>query len=240
MSIVAYLSAAAFAVMWVVKTVRHRSHLAQCEQDLRRHQRLTRRLTRCITEMELLLDATPPTNDAQIPEALVGHSHYLYGLRVEASDNANRLSRHALRLRFPDAYLTRVTLAETRCEIVHGALVEAFKSFAQAAREYERGLGTALVQCGDGASARSLRSPVRVLDEDSAETVKSLRDKCSSATAGAADALGLRTFSKGVFDARWPVRRSEVTARHDAYEGEARPMGWDGFGAQPLLHVDAQ
>src|SRR4051812_42273198 len=113
--------------MWIVNTCRHRSHLSQCVQDLQRHRRLDQRLIGCVNEMERILDGTPPqASDAEIPEELVGHARYLFGLRQEAADNAARLSRHAVRLRWPDGYLGKATLAGKRCEVAHGALIRAF------------------------------------------------------------------------------------------------------------------
>jgi hypothetical protein len=49
-----------------------------------------------------------------VPEALAAHVHFLYGLRREAIDNAIHLSGHAVRLRWPDGYLSKVTLAGRR------------------------------------------------------------------------------------------------------------------------------
>ena len=123
------------AVMWLVHTVRHRQHLSQCVQDLQRHRRLDRRLVGCVTEMEWILDDLPAAaSAAEIPEELVGHARYLFGLRQEAADNAAR---------------------------------QAFDALVNATREYERGLAIALLNSGDGSSARALAMPVRLLDESS-------------------------------------------------------------------------
>src|SRR4051794_30852990 len=108
----AIVGAVAGALMWMVQTARHRSHLSQCVQDLQRHRRLDRRLIGCVNEMERILDRLPAQDcDVEVPEELVGHVRYLFGLRQEAADNAWQLSRHAVRLRWPDAYLGKATLA---------------------------------------------------------------------------------------------------------------------------------
>jgi hypothetical protein len=235
-------STALFALMWCWNTMRHRSHLHQCVADLQRQRRLDRRLTGCVVDMERILDELPTSESpGHVPEGLVGHVRYLNGLRVEASDNAIRLESHTVRLRWPDGYLSLMTLAGKRCELAHGALVNAFRTLADAAREYERGLAAALQTCGDGPQARALTMPVRLLDEEAASEVARLRDACDAALAHAAVATGLpdRTFL--LLEANWPIRRSEtVAAGPDPYDGEIRPMGWHGFGGQPLLHVDAR
>lgn len=230
------------ALMWMVHTARHRYHLGQCVQDLQRQRRLDVRIVGCVTEMERILDLLPAqTAEGTVPEELVGHTRYLFGLRREAEDNARELSRHAVRLHWPDAYLSRTTLAGKRCALAHGALVTAFQALADASREYERGLATALRWSGDGAQARAPSMPLRMLDESSAAEVVRLRGVCERALTQAADACNLRVRSLTVFDTTWPSRRSEVT-RHetDPYQGEIGPMRWTGFGPQPLLHVDAR
>ena len=242
LEVIALISAAVGALMWVVHTIRHRRHLAQCVQDLQRHRRLDRRLVGCVTEMEQILDRLPAQqSNTDLPEELVGHSRYLFGLRREAADNARHLSRHAVRLRWPDGYLGRATLAGKRCAVAHGALVTAFQALADATREYERGLSMALLRCGDGAGARSLQGPVRLLDEESAAEVSRLREVCERALTQAADACNLRIPSHVTFETTWPVRRSEtLSAGADPYQGEIKPLGWTGCGPQPLLHVDAR
>lgn len=241
--IIAVAGAVAAGIMWALSSLRHRSHLSQCAQDLRRHQRLDRRLCGCVAEIELILDRMPAQapNEVVVPEELVGQVRYLYGLRQEAQDNAFNLARHAVRLQWPDAYVSKATTAAKRCEIAHGALVSAFRALADAAREYERGLPMALVKSGDGAEARNLAAPVRLLDEEAAAEVAELREVSREALTTAAEACGLRFETSALFDTRWPVRRSEVPCEHaDLYGGEVRPMGWNGFGSQPLLHVDAK
>jgi hypothetical protein len=235
-------SSAIFALMWACNTLRHRSHLNQCLQDLRRQRRLDRRLTGCVAEMELILDELPPSKGAdQVPEELVGHAHYLHSVRVEASDNALRLGSHAVRLRWPDGYLSRATLASKRCELAHGALVTAFGTLADAAREYERGLAVALRHCDGGLELRAATMPVRLLDEAAAEEMARLRKTCDAALAHTAAASGIGNEAFLLLEATWPVRRSEAVAlAADPYRGEIRPLGWRGFGAQPLLHVDAR
>lgn len=241
--ILAVMGALAAGVMWVLSSLRHRSHLSQCAQDLRRQQRLDRRLCACIAEVEHMLDRMPAQapDEVVVPEELVGHVRYLYGLRQEAQDNAFNLGRHAVRLQWPDAYISKATTAARRCEIAHGALVSAFRAMAEAAREYERGLPMALMKSGDGPGARSLTAPVRLLDEESAGEVAKLREVSRGALTTAAEACGLRFETSALFDTKWPVRRSEIPCEHaDLYCGEIRPMGWNGLGPQPLLHVDAK
>ena len=64
---------------------------------------------------------------------------------------------------------------------------------------------------------------------------------CERALTHAADACNVAFPSHVVFDTKWPIRRSEVpVAGSDPYLGEVKPMGWLGFGSQPLLHVDAR
>lgn len=242
LQVIAVVSAVAGALMWGMHTVRHRSHLAQCVQDLQRQRRLDLRLIGCVTEMERILDRLPAQkSSASLPEELVGHSRYLFGIRREATDNAWQLSRHSVRLRWPDGYLGRATLAGMRCSVAHGALVTAFQALADAAREYERGLSAALLQSGDGPQARSLSMPLRLLDEVSAAEVARLREVCERALTHAADACNLRIRTHTTFDTIWPVRRSEIAIDvTDPYQGEIRPLSWTGFGPQPLLHVDAR
>lgn len=234
--------AVAGALMWIVNTFRHRSHLSQCVQDLQRHRRLDRRLIGCVNEIERILDRLPPrASDVEVPEELVGHVRFLFGLRQEAADNAWHFSRHAVRLRWPDGYLGKSTLAGKRCETAHGALVLAFQALADSTREYERGVPAAILKSGDGADSRSLSMPVRLLDESAAEEVARSREVCERALSHGADACNLRFRSHTVFDTKWPVRRSEIMeAGEDLYEGEAGPMGWSGFGPQPMLHIDAR
>lgn len=241
-SLTGLVGTASAAVMWLVHTFRHRRHQSQCVQDLQRHHRLDRRLVGCVNEMEWILDAMPAcASSADVPEELVGHARYLYGLRQEARDNAARLSRHAVQLRWPEGYLAKVPLAGLRCQLAHDALIQAFEALADASREYERGLGPALLGSGDGAGARTSSMPVRLLDESSAGVVATLREVCERALTRVADACNLPVRSHTVFDATWPVRRSEVASTEtDPYMGELRPLGWQGFGPQPLLHVDAR
>jgi hypothetical protein len=242
LGLIAIAGAVGGALMWSVHTVRHRRHLEQCVQDLQRQRRLDLRLVGCVVEMEHILDRLPAQPvDGTVPEDLVGHTRYLFGLRREAEDNAWELSRHAVRLRWPDGYLGKATLAGKRCTLAHGALVTAFQALADAAREYERGLPAALKMCGDGPEARSLSMPLRLLDDTSAAEVARLRAVCERALTHAADACNLRVRSHTVFDTIWPARRSELPSTEtDPYQGEVRPMSWSGFGPQPLVHVDAR
>lgn len=242
LGLIAIAGAAAGALMWMVHTLRHRRHLEQCVQDLQRQRRLDLRLVGCVTEMERILDRLPAqSTEGTVPEELVGHTRYLFGLRREAEDNAWELSRHAVRLRWPDGYLGKATLAGKRCTLAHGALVTAFDALADATREYERGLPTALRRCGDGPEARSLSMPLRLLDDSSAAEVGRLREVSERALTHAADACNLRVRSHTVFDTTWPARRSELPPTEtDPYQGEVRPMSWTGFGPQPLVHVDAR
>lgn len=176
-----------------------------------------------------------------IPEALVGHERYLFGIRREASDAVAKLSAHAVRLRWSDAYLSKPSLTQRRCELAHGALVTAYQALATAAKEYERGLTMALVRCGDGPTARSKTLPVRLLDEAAAVELARLRDVCESALLNVREACCLQSVARALLEVRWPVRRSEVgkSGLH-LYGTEPRPIGWEGFGQQPLLHVDAK
>lgn len=192
--------------------------------------------------MERILDNLPPSDAAtQVPEALVGQVNYLHSLRVEATDNATRLGSHALRLHWPDVYLSRGNLSSKRCQLAHGALLTAFQSLAEAAREYERGLIRALETCGDGPTSRTPSMPVRLLDESGADAVARLRDTCDTALAHTVAVTRLRNAFLTVFEATWPVRRSEVDVLGaDPYNGEVRPLGWAGFGDQPMLHPDAR
>jgi len=83
--------------------------------------------------------------------------------------------------------------------------------------------------------------PLRLLDETAAEEVARLRGLCEQGMTHAADACNLRFDSAAIFDIKWPVRRSELLdPTVDLYQGELRPLGWTGFGPQPLLHVDAR
>lgn len=229
------------AAMWVSNTIRHRRHLSHCVQYLQRQRRLDRRLVGCVTEMERILDEMPPQlpEDGSIPDELEGHVRFLFGLRREAAEDAANLARHKARLQWSDVYLSRATLAGRRCELAHGALVNAFRAMSDAANEYERGLPMALLRSGDG--AHPLTAPVRLLSEPAAVEVAGLREACSQALVNAADACRLRFESSATFDTIWPVRRSEVTNQHgDPYGGELRPIGWHGLGPQPMFHVDAK
>ncbi len=83
--------------------------------------------------------------------------------------------------------------------------------------------------------------PVRLLDESAAEEVARLREVCERALTHGADACNLRFRSHVVFDTKWPVRRSEIMeVGQDLYGSEVRPMGWTGFGPQPMIQVDAR
>jgi hypothetical protein len=83
--------------------------------------------------------------------------------------------------------------------------------------------------------------PVRLLDDSAAAEVARLREECRRELTYAAEACNLRFEFSAAFDTRWPTWRSEVPVLDgDPYEGEVRPIGWSGFGPQPLLHVDAK
>lgn len=222
---------------------RHRLHLEQCEQDLQRHRRLDKRLRGCVIEMERILDQIPAQDatDSAVPEQLVGHARYLFGLRQEANDHAIEFSRHAVRLQWADAFLSKATFTGKRCQLAHGALIGAFQTLADATKEYERGLAVALLHAGGGVEVRMLSEPVRLLNEDAAAEVARLREECRRALTNAADACKLKFETSAIFEIRWPVRRSEIPdPGEDPYGVESRPMGWSGFGPQPLLHVDAR
>lgn len=134
LQLIAIAGAIAGALMWVASTFRHRRHISQCVQDLQRHRRLDRRLIGCVAEMEHILDRMPPQepDEMTVPEELVGRARFLFGLRQEAGDNAADLARHAVRLQWSDAYLSKATPAGRRCELAHGALVNAFQALADA------------------------------------------------------------------------------------------------------------
>lgn len=241
-SVIGSVGAILASMAWGVHTVRHRRHLSRRVDDLQRFQRLTRRLGGVVNDMERILDhLEPPVSDEEVPEELASHVRYLFSLRREAQDNAAELGRHAAQLRWTDGHLSSKSLAGKRCELAHGSLIKAFHSLAQASREYERGLRGALKACGDGAEARPLSAPVRLLDEDGAAEVARLRDDCGSALTETADALRLPFRSHVAFETTWPVRRSEILPEGvDPYDGEIKPMGWGGLGPEPLLHVDAR
>jgi hypothetical protein len=116
-----------------------------------------------------------------------------------------------VRLRWPDGYLAKSPLARRRCEFAHGGLVNAFQSLADATRAYERGLTAALFASGDGADARAMSMPLRLLDESAAAEVVRLRKVCQLELTHAADACNLRFETSAVFETRWPAWRSEVT-----------------------------
>jgi hypothetical protein len=83
--------------------------------------------------------------------------------------------------------------------------------------------------------------PVRLLDEAVAVEMAMLRETCDAALAHTAAASGIGSEAFLLHEETWPVRRSEVMAlAADPYRGEIPPLGWRGFGAQPLLHVDAR
>ena len=236
--IIAAAGAVAAGIMWVLSSLRHRSHLSQCAQDLRRQQRLDTRLRGCVAEIEHMLDRMPAQapDEVVVPEELVGHVRYLYGLRQEAQDNAFDLVRHAVRLQWPDSYVSKATTAARRCEVAHGALVIAFRALADAAREYERGLPMALVKSGDGPEARGLTAPVRLLGEESATEVARLREVSRGALTTAAEACGLRFETSALFDTKWPVRRSEIPDEHtDLFRGEIRPWGGTALARNPCF-----
>ena len=81
LSVIALAVTVAGAFMWVVSTLRHRSHISQCAQDLQRHRRLDKRLIGCVSEMERILDTTA----AQAPGDAAVSIHIVHssgGLRL--------------------------------------------------------------------------------------------------------------------------------------------------------------
>ncbi len=228
LSVIALAGTVTGAFMWVVSTLRHRSHISQCAQDLQRHRRLDKRLIGCVSEMERILDTTAvqAPGVAAVPEELVGNARYLVGLRQEAADHAADLSRHAVRLRWPDGYLAKTTLAGRRCELAHGALVNAFQALADATREYERGLATALLFSGDGAEARTMSMPVRLLDDSAALEVARLREVCAQALTHATTArLDLWAGRASVRNlcSTWTPSRAHRRAKDAATRGTSPP-----------------
>lgn len=118
---------------WIAQWARHRSHLQQATQDLRRFHRLSCRLSGCVWELhQYLAGRVEPQVD--VPEPIVGHTGYLFGLRQESKDYASEAGRHSVRLRWPDSYLTRLTPTARRCELVMEKLRVAGESLAQACR----------------------------------------------------------------------------------------------------------
>jgi hypothetical protein len=59
LNVIALVGAVFAAVIWIVTTIRHRNHLSQCVQDLRRHRRLNLRLIGCVNDIERILDRLP-------------------------------------------------------------------------------------------------------------------------------------------------------------------------------------
>ena len=118
--------------------------------------------------------------------------------------------------------------------------MNAFRALADATGEYEQGSAMAFLRRAM-VPVRVRTAPVRLLDGAAAVEVARLRKTCGRALANAADACTLRFETSAIFDTKWPIRRSEVPARHrDQYQGELRPMGWKGFEPQPMLHVYAK
>jgi hypothetical protein len=111
--------------------------------------------------------------------------------------------------------------------------VTAFNWLANAAREYERGLPRALRSNGDGASALSLRAPVRVLDRGLASEMTDRRRECTLAAATAADALGLRYMAAAVFDSKWPIWHWEVLSVTSALERRMHTVTWRPGSRKP-------
>jgi hypothetical protein len=223
---------------WLAQWVRHRSHLQQAAQDLRRFHRLSCRLGGCVWELHhYLTDQVEPQTD--LPEPIVGHMRYLFGLRQDSQDHASQVGRHSVRLRWPDTYLTRWTATAKRCELVMEKLRVAGESLAQACRLYEMGVAAALAS--DGPKADQLAAPVALLDEANATELAKLRSRFEEALRAAAEICGLRGWAMTMYEAKWPVRVSELPdSVAQLYHGEVRPMGWTGLGSQPILHVDAR
>lgn len=63
LEVLAVAGALGVVLMWTVSTLRHRSHLSQCLQDLRRLVRLNRRLAASVADMEHILDQSPRQAD---------------------------------------------------------------------------------------------------------------------------------------------------------------------------------
>lgn len=98
---------------------------------------------------------------------------------------------------------------------------------------------TAALQSG-GPRLDQLTAPVALLDEAAASELARLRTRFDEAFRAAADICGLRGWALTMYEAKWPIRVSELPdSATELYRGEVRPMGWTGLGSQPILHVDA-
>jgi hypothetical protein len=223
---------------WIVQWVRHRAHLQQAAQDLWRFHRLSCRLGGCVWELHsYLVGQFEPQVD--VPELIVGHTRYLFGLQQESGDYASQAGRHSVRLRWPDSYLSHWTSTAKRCELIMEKLRVAGESLAQACRLYDMGAMAAL-QAG-GPRANQLAAPVALLDDASAGELARLRNSFDEAFRAAADICGIKGWAWTMYEAKWPIRISELPdSAGTLYRGEVSPMGWAGFGSQPILHTDAR
>lgn len=184
-----------------------------------------------------LTDQVEP--QTELPEPIVGHMVYLFGLRQESEDHASRVGRHSVRLHWPDSYLPHWTSTAKRCELAMQQLRIAGESLAQACRLYEKGTAAALLS--GGLRADQLTDPVALLDEASASELARLRTRFDEAFRAAADICRLGGWAVTMYEAKWPIRVSELPdSAGELYRGEVMPMGWIGLGSQPILHVDAR
>ena len=205
--------------------------------------RLNRRLRACVTDIELYLERGHPMVPGMIPEQVVGHMRYLNGIRQECRDLASELGRHSVRLRWPDGYLNRVTLAGRRCETAHTGLGRAAESLALAAREYERMFGVVVNRHSADPAIATIPGPAEtlcLLDQAAAAELTAFRESFAEGVRAVSDVLYPGDRRNITIDGTWPIYRSEVDREADHYQGEVRPMAWTGFGDQPLTHVDAR
>lgn len=207
---------------WLAQWVRHRRHLQQAAQDHRRYYRLSCRLGGCVWELHhYLVDQVEPQTD--VPEPIVGHVVYLFALRQESDDHASRVGRHSVRLHWPDSYLPHWTSTAKRCELAMEHLQILGESLAQAGRLYEMGVAAAL-QSG-GFKTDQLAAPVALLDEASASELVRLRSRFDGSFRAAAEICRLRGWAVTMYEAKWPVRISELPdSASELYLGEVKPM----------------
>lgn len=171
----------------------------------------------------------------------LGQHRYLFGLRQELVDLTSELGRHTHRLRWPDGYLTRETLAGKRCTLAHEALARSTSAMGAAAREYDGMLADILNQGRSTLRASHTHdAALLLLGKSDTAQLHRLRTECQEAMRAAGDVLAPGARQWNTIDCTWPIWRSELPAGDDPYRGEVRPMAWTGFGDQPLIHVDAR
>jgi hypothetical protein len=205
--------------------------------------RQSRWLRACVTDIEVFVEQGYPTHPGMIPEPVVGQLRFLFGIRQECRDLASETGRHPVRLRWPDGYLGRTTLAGRRCEAAHHGLQKAAEALALAACEYERMFGTVVAQQSSEsapAALLGLPEPLRLLDPGAAAELAGFRDSFAEGIRIVSDVLYPGDRRNNTIDATWPIYRSEIVRDVDHYQGDVRPLAWTGMGDQPITHVDAQ